>query len=235
MPQVLTRGSSRFQLAELPKDMWELGEEAGFVLGKTERQLAKLEEFLAGTAIDTMLELGIWRGGSVAYFAELLKPRRLVAIEIGIPAAKLERWIDERGARGRIRTYYGTDQADGDRLRRICREAILPDPLDLIVDDASHELERTRASFNTLFRYLRPGGIYMIEDWAWGERFGGLEDQLDPRLKGTPPLSILVNELIVASAKGDDLIADVFVTQAFAAVRRGARAVDDGFDIRDYI
>jgi predicted methyltransferase len=35
--------------------------------------------------------------------------------------------------------------------------------LDLVVDDTSH-LGPTRASFNTLFPRLRPGGVYVIED-----------------------------------------------------------------------
>ena len=43
----------------------------------------------------------------------------------------------------------------------------LADELDLVVDDASHTYEETKASFEFLFPLLRPGGIYVIEDWSW--------------------------------------------------------------------
>jgi hypothetical protein len=43
----------------------------------------------------------------------------------------------------------------------------LANELDLIVDDASHTYEQTKASFEILFPLLQPGGIYLIEDWSW--------------------------------------------------------------------
>jgi hypothetical protein len=39
--------------------------------------------------------------------------------------------------------------------------------VDLVVDDASHTYEATKTSFEILFPLLRPGGIYIIEDWSW--------------------------------------------------------------------
>ena len=41
-------------------------------------------------------------------------------------------------------------------------------PPDLIIDDASHLYSETKTSFETLFPQLRPGGLYIIEDWSWG-------------------------------------------------------------------
>ena len=43
----------------------------------------------------------------------------------------------------------------------------LANELDLVVDDASHTYEETKASFEILFPLLQPGGIYLIEDWSW--------------------------------------------------------------------
>ncbi|MFP3608175.1 class I SAM-dependent methyltransferase, partial [Paraburkholderia sp. SIMBA_053] len=37
----------------------------------------------------------------------------------------------------------------------------------LVVDDASHFYEQTKTSFKTLFPLVRPGGLYIIEDWNW--------------------------------------------------------------------
>lgn len=36
----------------------------------------------------------------------------------------------------------------------------------VIVDDASHDYEKTIATFNNLWPVLRPGGTYVIEDWS---------------------------------------------------------------------
>lgn len=37
-------------------------------------------------------------------------------------------------------------------------------PFDVIIDDASHEVIRTRLSFRLLWPYVKPGGRYFIED-----------------------------------------------------------------------
>lgn len=72
---------------------------------------------------------------------------------------------------GRILTYQGS-QADTALLDRIARETA-PDGFDVIIDDCSHIGEFTRISFWHLFdHYLKPGGIYSIDDWGtgyWGD------------------------------------------------------------------
>ena len=37
--------------------------------------------------------------------------------------------------------------------------------IDLVIDDASHRLAETRSSFESLFPHVRPGGLFIIEDW----------------------------------------------------------------------
>ena len=38
--------------------------------------------------------------------------------------------------------------------------------VDFIVDDASHQYWATRATVEILLPFVRPGGAYVIEDWA---------------------------------------------------------------------
>lgn len=49
-------------------------------------------------------------------------------------------------------------------------------PVDLLVDDASHDNEKTAVTWLNLWRVVRPGGVYVIEDWNHGGnlRAGGL-------------------------------------------------------------
>ena len=63
---------------------------------------------------------------------------------------------------------FAGDQADTALLSRIAAE-VAPEGFDLIIDDCSHIGALTKTSFWHLFdRHLKPGAIYVIEDWATG-------------------------------------------------------------------
>lgn len=112
------------------------------------------------------VELGIFRGGSTALLAQLLRPHRLVAMEISPdPVESLERFIEQKGLGESVHTHYGVDQGHRARVLEIVEAEFGADPLDLVIDDASHLYHPTVASFDVLFPRLRPGGLYVIEDW----------------------------------------------------------------------
>src|SRR4051812_20409829 len=95
--------------------------------------------------------------------------------------------------------------------------------LDLIVDDASHDLELTRASFNALFPRSRPGGVFVIEDWAWAHVGYGVARPDDT------PLSVLVFEVLLGLAARPLVIEDTRVTRDWAVVRRGPEPLNGPF------
>ena len=118
-----------------------------------------------GFVADHVLELGIWAGGSVAYWNLITQPSRLSAVDIsdrGDPAL-LERF---RASHPGVTTHWQTSQADEVALGQVVREDGLV-PLDLVIDDASHLYGLSRRSFEILFGMLRPGGLYCLEDWNW--------------------------------------------------------------------
>ena len=130
--------------------------------------IERYEELMSRLRPKRIIELGIYQGGSAALFALLARPDRLVALDIQTTLyAALEHFIDGRDLRDRLHTYYGFDQSGGDGLRRLVADEFGDQPIDLVVDDASHLLGPTRASFNALFPHVRPGGVYVIEDWSW--------------------------------------------------------------------
>lgn len=115
-----------------------------------------------------IVELGISQGGSTALTAQLARPRKLVALELDTePVTQLQEFIDGTGVGDTVRPYYGVDQSDRQRLRQILDDEFGEEPLDLVMDDASHLLEPTRTSFEVLFPRLRPGGLFVLEDWNW--------------------------------------------------------------------
>ena len=102
-------------------------------------------------------------------------------------------------------TYYGVDQADTHKLADILAHEYHGDPLDLVIDDASHLIEETRRSFNFLFPHLSPGGAYVIEDWS------GAHTNFQPGPE--TPLSVLLFELMLTAAHRPGLIAEIAIRE----------------------
>jgi len=76
----------------------------------------------------------------------------------------------------RIFIYQG-NQEDKNILDKIRMETS-KDGFDIIIDDASHIGELTKVSFWHLFdNHLKPGGVYVIEDWGTGYWRGWLDGE----------------------------------------------------------
>ncbi len=113
-----------------------------------------------------ILEIGMFEGGSLVLFDKLYDPKRLVGVDIRRdPIEPLERY---RKNREHILPFYGLSQ-DDPKLPNVLRKEF-PNGIDLIVDDASHLYEFTRATFHLCFPLLNPGGLYVIEDWSWSHK-----------------------------------------------------------------
>jgi predicted O-methyltransferase YrrM len=199
-----------------------------------------------------LVELGIAEGGSTVLAALAAEPSALLAVDIEPePLVALEKFIAARELGARVHTRYGIDQGDRDQLARTVDEAIGAEPLDLVIDDASHTLDLTRTSFEVLFPRLAPGGVYAIEDWnadhvfreAMIEYFrtASIEERADlahslreeatssptPIPPARRPLLDLAVELMLARAcDTEDGIAEVVVNRYWLMVRRGPAALD---------
>lgn len=77
----------------------------------------------------------------------------------------------------RLRTLQG-DQSDPGFLISLAEQH---GPFDIVIDDGSHVSDHILTSFDALFPYLRPGGLYVIEDlWtAFWPGYGGDGEDLD--------------------------------------------------------
>lgn len=113
-----------------------------------------------------ILELGMFEGGSLVLFDKLFKPEKIVGVDIRKqPIEPLEAYCEQNP---HILTYYNLSQTDN-ILSGILTENF-SDGIDLIVDDASHLYELTKKTFEICFPHLRPGGMYVIEDWSWAHK-----------------------------------------------------------------
>jgi hypothetical protein len=155
-------------------------------------------------------------------FHKLATPEKLIAIDINPePVAALENYIDNGNLRRVLKPYYGIDQSNSSKLREICSRELSGEPLDLVVDDASHFLEETRSSFNTLFPLLRPGGLYVIEDWSWAHASPEEPQESDGFWPERSPLTILVFELLLACGSMSGLIDEIVLNENSIWITRG--------------
>src|SRR5262249_20895591 len=147
-------------------DDWELGDEC-FIFFKDRELVQEYERWFSERDFvsPNIFELGIWDGGSVAFWCECLHPKKHVAIDITErrDSTYFQRYTQAKGLQDRVRTYWGIDQADITTIRRIVAQEFAA-PLDLVIDDASHLYGPTKVSFEALFPLLRQGGVYIIED-----------------------------------------------------------------------
>ena len=169
-PDRMISGGWVYRIEHSRNNDWELGAEC-FNFYKVQGLVGEYERFFQ-TRPDfrpqRVFELGIWDGGSVAFWFDAFQPRKHVAVDITQrpDSPYFARYLQSKNLAEKIRTFWGVNQADTARLDAICA-AEFDGPLDLVIDDASHLYEPTLASFQTLFPRLRPGGLYIIEDWAW--------------------------------------------------------------------
>jgi hypothetical protein len=108
----------------------------------------------------TLLELGVAKGGSLLLWRDYFPRGTIVGVDKGDPPAWAER-------EARIRVFQGY-QHDPGFLSSVARQTA-PDGFDIVIDDASHLAVLTRLGFWHLFdHHLKPGGLYVIEDWGTG-------------------------------------------------------------------
>jgi hypothetical protein len=161
-----------------------------FVLVKS-KELLQFYRALQQHEPKNILEVGMFEGGSLILFDKRYDPEKLVGVDIRRdPIEALERY---RKTREHILPLYGLSQNDP-KLPSTLREEF-PDGIDLIVDDASHQYGLTGATFHLCFPFLKPGGLYVIEDWSWSHR-PSYQSPTHPWFE-KPALTNLVMELII--------------------------------------
>jgi predicted O-methyltransferase YrrM len=206
---------------------------ADFRIRKHRPLVEDLVDLLEPFERPNIFELGIAAGGSAALLALLTQPKKLVAVDISRPVAGLEQFIREQGLSDVVRTHYEFDQGDRDRLAEIIAADFAGEPIDLVIDDASHRLRPSRASFEAIFPHVRPGGLYVIEDWNWQEKLvapvskqhtdpdwlAGFREAIETDAEATAEFERRIQDMLAdPGAPGRDLL-EVRFAQAHAGER----------------
>ena len=203
---------------------------ADFFVMKQRSQVEELVELVERMRPEHIVELGLFRGGSTALLCELARPRRMLAIDREPVDAQVRDFVARPEFGDAVRIHDDVDQSDRRRLAGLADATFGAAPLDLVIDDCSHLYEPTRESFNELFPRLRPGGLFILEDWRWAH--GRIDEDNDGLWPDRVPLTRLVFEIVLALPSVRELIADIVIDLGSVRITRGSASVDPrGFDI----
>jgi hypothetical protein len=194
--------------------------------------VSRLDAVLERIRPRQIVEIGILHGGSTIYWQDKYKPDCLLAFELAPDAPHLVSYLQRHRLTENVHVCFGVSQTDAATLRAAMRDHARDRLIDAVIDDASHQYFETRTTIEVLLPFVRPGGIYIIEDWAWGHS-ANWPAQLWAQ---QPLLSPLLVELILICGHGSGVIDKVDIDPNFAVIRRGnaSLAQDGGFKLRDH-
>jgi hypothetical protein len=154
-----------------------------------------------GIEPQNIFELGLFDGGSLVLWHWLFQPAKIVGVDLVSrgDSAYFRQYSSKHQLQDKLKTYWGVDQRDGETLKKLAVENF-QEGLDLVIDDASHYYEETKSSFETLYPLLKPGALYIIEDWQWSH---WREFQDHDYFKEKAPLTKLLGELIAWTGSRD--------------------------------
>lgn len=208
-------------------------DENSLLIVKTREMIETELQLVSHLDVKNVIDIGVWQGGSVAMLDILFKPERIVAIEYStreLPA--LDAYIAKKDRSANVKLHKGINQADHVSMRRILLEEFKEAPIDLAIDDASHQFEETKISFNLIFPRLRENGIFIIEDWQWSTMPIHYESEYFKDRKGLANLILLC---VMACAARPDIVKEVIVFPHSVAIKRGgAELSHDTFDISEF-
>jgi SAM-dependent methyltransferase len=178
--------------------------------------------------VKCVLELGVWQGGMAMLLPLLSEDIRYVGVDLSAPIEALEaiRKSNPRIA-DKTKFLFRTSQDDPTLAAQVSGH-FNGQPLDLIMDDASHLYAPTKRAFENLFGLLKPGGRYVIEDWAWAHWPGFAVPE---GWRTTPALSTLLFELTMLCSSTTGLIERIEVESSKFTVFRGNSPLPKGWSI----
>jgi hypothetical protein len=102
--------------------------------------------------VEKVLEIGVLKGASLRMWHDYFPNAVIHGVDIEDTSS------NDTDA---IRTYIA-DQASREQLQAVLDAA--GSDFDIVLDDGGHSMEQQQVSFGYLFKHVKPGGYYVIED-----------------------------------------------------------------------
>lgn len=234
---LLDFGGTEIELC-MPPDLYERQSKRGhFVLGKTRWMVEEMMRIIGDREVRSIVDLGVYKGGSVVLYNEIFQPWRLMAVDLNpTPPPSLVEYLESRNPPTGVRLKLGVNQANRLFLKSLVDRTFQNTALDLVVDDAAHLFFESRESFRALFPLLRAGGLYVIEDWAWAHWAGEFwqESRGGSFFSAQPPMSNLLIEIMLLSASCPGIVSKMVVNGTVAYVERGPDHIEGDFELSEH-
>jgi len=139
--------------SEIPVKLKEIAQKYNTDKGTDHSYLPIYEQIFLPMRLDkfNMLEIGVLDGASIAMWLEYLPNANIFGMDVDRHEGLVE---DSRF------TYINCSQSDVERVPTLFAN----DSLDIVIDDGSHFAEDQILSLHLLWKALKPGGLYFIED-----------------------------------------------------------------------
>jgi len=197
-------------------------DEQNIIIAKSRGLIDSLYKHLSVIKPQTMLEIGIAQAGSAFLYTSLFNLSKYVGVDIRREDDKVLTLLREKYGPDRVKLYYQTSQIDKARIAQICNDEF-GGLCDAVIDDGSHQYELSVQTVEVALPHLRPGGLYVVEDWGWAHWPGDKwQDKKKGYNIGKPALSNLVFELIMLCASRPDILSHVVIEKGLAAFQRGS-------------
>lgn len=109
--------------------------------------------FMSLESVSNVLEIGVYNGDSLRLLQNYFPNSNIYGMDLDAP--KDFHYNDK------FKVLIG-NQENREELEDVV--AIIDDELDLIIDDGGHTMKQQQISFGCLFRHLKKGGVFIIED-----------------------------------------------------------------------
>lgn len=103
-------------------------------------------------AVKLMLEVGVADGSSLLAWHEVFPNAHVVGMDIHVSQRAVENGVE----------FHLGDQ----RSQEDCLRVVQGRQFDVIVEDAWHTVDNTLLTLFWLWPFIKPGGIYVVEEWA---------------------------------------------------------------------
>ena len=234
---VIDFGKVQVELVLSPEFDQRQSTETRFLLPKTRGMVDAIVKGVGTRHVGNVVLIGVSKGGEVVLLNEQFRPQKLVAVRLDAEeVAPLRHYIAAQPT-GRIRQLRGFPRGQPAAYRKMYATEFGTQPLDLVIDNDTHLHEHVVAAFNILFPRLRPGGLYIIESWAWAHWPGDFwqRERGGDFYRNEAPLSNLLIDLMLASAAAPALLPEVrFNSNAIYIERGGGEISPAGFELAQY-
>src|SRR5690606_22119085 len=107
----------------------------GFVFYKDKKLIDMYQDFFRtqkDLALERILEIGMWDGGSAVFWHKVLQPKTLIGVDLmkSRKGAAFESYKAQNA--DSFHDYWGVDQTDGQKLTEILNRHLGSEPLDLV-------------------------------------------------------------------------------------------------------